>query len=326
MTFSSSLKTVVLPLALILTLTLPGATPIAQAQYMGPEPPREVPEQPAMKDKLKDSFKKFFAPGENADGEATDVTKDGEDKNTNFDKPKTNAQTVPFKPDPRNPETWGNDPKYPEKAPKEVKEAPPPAPKRPPMLTQPPLTNAKIEDPVIDANRPPKQSLRLDNPANPLGFADAVAQIRKVENLIKEKRLSEARTTLIPLRQWLIDCTEAHINLYATLNKVPTARAQAEMEKQIALEFAMLRDRAMFELGLLYVEEKEHKKAVKELVEVIKSQPKSKTGILAYELLQEIGFTEQLQLAQPDAAKTTDSKPKSPAQPPEEPLSDGGDQ
>lgn len=268
-----------------------GAVLVSVAQ-VGPMPPPEKPHVEPATTKIKDSFGKFFGKkeGEEESGEATQG---------NFDKPKANSAPVSFKADPRRPETWGDDPKKPDHVSKPAGPSQQPAkeePLHPPLLSQPPLNNAKIEDPQIDPNRPPKTTLRLDNPANPLGYADAVNQIKKVDDLIKDKRLTEARAVLIPLRQWLVDCTEAHINLYNTLNKLPSARSQAELEKQLALEFAMLRDRAMFELGLLYVEEKEHKKAVKELVEVIKSQPRSKVGILAYELLQEIGFTEKIQL------------------------------
>ncbi|HEY9745451.1 MAG TPA: hypothetical protein V6C99_04470, partial [Oculatellaceae cyanobacterium] len=83
-----------------------------------------------------------------------------------------------------------------------------------------------------------------------------------------------------------------------TLNQLPSARAQAELEKTLALEFAQLRDRAMVELAKVYIAEKEYSKAVKELTEVVKSQPRSKVGLRSYEMLQEIGFTEKLQLAQ----------------------------
>ncbi|MEB3287199.1 MAG: hypothetical protein VKJ04_06815 [Vampirovibrionales bacterium] len=274
---------------------LPGIQMDNAHAQVGPAPPPQKPATEPIGDKLK-SFKKFFGA---KDGSAEAAAGDTAQTQSDFDNPNSKQQSVPFTPDPRRPETWGNDPKRPDRVPQQTSPAaqePAEAPKRPPLLSQPPLRGAKIEDPQVDPNRPPKQTLRLDNPANPLGYADAVAQLRKIDLLIKEKRLSEARSYLIPLRQWLIDCTEAHINLYNTLNKVPSGRSQAELEKQLALEFAMLRDRSIFELGLLHVEEKEYKKAVKELVEVIKSQPKSKIGILSYELLQEIGFTEKIQL------------------------------
>ncbi len=179
------------------------------------------------------------------------------------------------------------------------KSPPRPEYKRPPLISKPPEPVAKIEPPTVDPENPPlKARVTVDDPANPLGLMDALNKLKYVDTLVKENRMVEARSTLIPLRQWLIDATEAHINLYQALSKLPSAKAQAELEKQLALEFALLRDRSMLELGKVYIAEKEHKKAVKELVEVIKSQPSSQMGVASYQLLQQIGFTEKLQLAQ----------------------------
>ena len=171
--------------------------------------------------------------------------------------------------------------------------------KRPPMLTQPELTTVKIDPPQVDPENPPVMTHpMLDDPNNPLGFTDAENRLKAVSDKLDANMIVDARSHLVPLRQWLIDSTEAHINLYKVLQTVPSAKAQAELEKQLALEFAQLRDQSMLEMGKVYIAEKDYGKAVKELIEVIKSQPRSKMGIRSYELLQEIGFTQKLQLAQ----------------------------
>ncbi|WP_373532843.1 hypothetical protein [Vampirovibrio sp.] len=168
-----------------------------------------------------------------------------------------------------------------------------------PLLSQPPLTNVKIEEPEVDGVNPPILSHpKLDDPTNPLGFADAEIKLKRYIGLNDAKRFQEARLGLMPLRQWLIDLTEAHIGLYKTLNQIPSAKGQAELEKELALQFAQLRDRAMMEMARVYIADKDYGKAVKELAEVVKSQPKSRVGLRSYEMLQEIGFTEKLQLAQ----------------------------
>jgi hypothetical protein len=168
-----------------------------------------------------------------------------------------------------------------------------------PLLTQPPLTNAKIETPQVDSENPPVLSHpKLDDPTNPLGFADAENKLKRLIQLNDAKRFAEAKVGLAPLRQWLIDLTEAHIGLYKTLNQIPSAKGQAELEKELALQFAQLRDRTMMEMARVYIADKDYGKAVKELAEVVKSQPKSRVGLRSYEMLQEIGFTEKLQLAQ----------------------------
>ncbi len=169
---------------------------------------------------------------------------------------------------------------------------------RPPLLTQPPLTGAQVEKMAPDPVNPPVQEVKLDDPTNPLGLHRAITDLHKANRLITSNQLLEARELLVPLRLWLVDATEAHIGLYRTLNKLPSAKAQAELEKQLALDFARLRDKSMMELGRLYVAEVNYPKAVKELTEVVKSQPNSKMGVEAYELLQQIGFTEKIILGQ----------------------------
>lgn len=174
-----------------------------------------------------------------------------------------------------------------------------PAVQHPPLLVQPPLNNAKIDTTVVDSENPPNLTHpKLDDPNNPLGFADAEIKLKHFSQLVTEKRYVEAKPGLIQLRQSLVDLTEAHIGLYKTLNQVPSARGQAELEKELALEFAQLRDRAMLETAKVYISEREYNKAVKELADVVKSQPRSKLGLRSYEMLQEIGFTEKLQLTQ----------------------------
>ena len=257
-----------LRLILALCLLAVMATPaFAQFESVGPQLPPARPDAPLnpVQQKMADTFKKFF----NKSGETETKTEiSPEDKN---------------KPLPA------------------VKEPVQPAPqyKRPPLISAPAQPIAKIETPTVDPeNPPPVPRVTLDDPKNPLGFADAQTRLKSVQKMIQESRIAEAKHDLVPLRQWLIDSMESHLKLYEALNKVPSARAQSELEKQLALEFALLRDDAMYNLGRIYVAEKDYKKAVKELTEVIKSQPRSQMGINAYQMLQEIGFTEKLQLAQ----------------------------
>lgn len=169
---------------------------------------------------------------------------------------------------------------------------------RPPLLTQPPLDNVKVEVPVVSPENPPVKLVTLDNPANPFGFTDAESKLNQVGLLIDNKEMGQAKGLLTPLRQSLVDLTEAHIGLYKALSNIPSARAQAELEKQLALQFALLRDKAMYQMGTINIVEKNYKNAIKELTEVIKSQPRSDLGLKSYRMLQEIGFTEKLQLAE----------------------------
>jgi len=170
---------------------------------------------------------------------------------------------------------------------------------RPPLITPPPFGEAHIETPKIDTKNPPNLSHpRLDDPHNPLGFRDSELKLKHYIDLISAHRYAEARPGIMSLKQFLTDLTEAHIGLYKTLNQVASARAQAELEKELALQFAQLRDRAVVEAARVHIAEKDYDHAIKELADVVKSQPRTRLGLHAYELLQEIGFTEKLQIRQ----------------------------
>lgn len=175
----------------------------------------------------------------------------------------------------------------------------PSMPKSPPLLTPQTGPEAEIAEPEISEESPPPVKLvQVDNPSNALGFRHAENRLKACVDLMSNEKYEAADTCLTTVRRWLVDATEGHINLYKTLNKVPSARAQAELEKQLALKFATLRDQALFRSGQLYVIKNEPQKATRELVEVVKSQPRSDMGVKAYEMLQSIGFTEKLQLVE----------------------------
>lgn len=264
------LQTSFIVLSLLVGLLIASISlPLTAKAQIGPSAPPEKGIPDTSLDKLK-NLKNFFSDKKDPDAAAGE----GEEK---------------IKDEPDNAELA---------APAEEEEGPK-RPKHQPLLNQAPLGNVDIADPKEDAVNPPAiKTAKLDDPNNKLGLTHSRNRLDYVDKLLDENQLTSARTALEPLKQWLVDCTEAHINLYKSLNKIPSAMAQAELEKQLALEFALLRDRSMFEMGKLYAKENQHQKAVKELVEVIKSQPKSKLGLQAYELLQQIGFTEQIRLTE----------------------------
>jgi|GEM_PF-1537534 len=170
---------------------------------------------------------------------------------------------------------------------------------RPPLITPPPFGEAHIETPSIDTKNPPILTHpRLDDPHNPLGFRDSELKLKHYIDLISAHRYADARPGIMNLKQFLTDLTEAHIGLYKTLSQVASARAQAELEKELALQFAQLRDRAVVEAARVHIADKDYDHAIKELADVVKSQPRTRLGLHAYELLQEIGFTEKLQIRQ----------------------------
>lgn len=159
------------------------------------------------------------------------------------------------------------------------------------------VNGLKVEEPVNSPVIPPdKTFVAIDDPKNPLGITVSAEKLNKSAQLISQKKYKEASATLNPLKDWLTDATEAHINIYKTLKTLPSAQVQAELEKQLALQFAVLRDKAFFQIGMLSIGQNDYPNAIKNLSRVIQSQPRSAMGAQAYEVLQKIGFTEKIQL------------------------------
>jgi len=159
------------------------------------------------------------------------------------------------------------------------------------------LNGLKVEDPVESPTMPlDKTFVAIDDPKNPLGITVSAQKLNDSAQLIGQKKYKEAEKILTPLKDWLVDATESHINLHKTLKSIPSAQVQGELEKQLALQFALLRDKAFFQLGMLYIGESDYPNAIKNLSRVIESQPRSPMGAEAYEVLEKIGFTEKIQL------------------------------
>lgn len=159
------------------------------------------------------------------------------------------------------------------------------------------VDSLQVDEPVkAPGYSPEKDYQAIDDPGNPLGITISAQKLDHSADLIDKQRYAEATKMLTPLKEWLVDATEVHINLYKTLKEIPSAQVQSELEKQLALQFAVLRDKAFFQLGLVAIGQKDYNLAIKNLSRVVQSQPRSPMGAKAYEVLQTIGFTERVQL------------------------------
>lgn len=156
-----------------------------------------------------------------------------------------------------------------------------------------PEPQPEIEE--IQNTQPAEPSMVVD-PKNKLGLAYPFEQLEKSKELLKNKNIAGAKIIVEPLSEWLTTLTEYHIQLFKKLNGIDTAKNQAQVEKRLALDSALLRDKAYYQLALIYLGENKEKEAIKYFIEVIKSQPKTELGMKSYEILQQIGFTEKIRL------------------------------
>jgi hypothetical protein len=173
----------------------------------------------------------------------------------------------------------------------------PATPSQPPFFPVP-EAQPTVTAPVMSTEAPPDFSLnRLTDAANPFGLTASKLKLEKAVKLYQTPNMNaQALSLLTELKNWLVPCVENHMLLYQTLAKVPNAKVQSDLEKQVALEFASVRDESLYWYGAALIKAGRAKEAVEPLMAVILSQPRREFGIKAYEQLQKIGFTERVQV------------------------------
>jgi hypothetical protein len=148
------------------------------------------------------------------------------------------------------------------------------------------------------------------SPSNALGITYAENTIKKANFYLGEKDYESAAAELNSILRWLEDSTEYHTELYQTLNKLENSEVQAGIERELAIKFAVLRDKALLLSAKVDIANKNKRKAVKNLVEVVRSQPSTELGFEAYQLLQKIGFTYKAEYETIDVPATQDTQKK----------------
>lgn len=146
--------------------------------------------------------------------------------------------------------------------------------------------------------------------SNTLGITYAENTIKKANFYLGEKDYESAAAELNSILRWLEDSTEYHTELYQALNKLENSEVQAGIERELAIKFAVLRDKALLLSAKVDIANKNKRKAVKNLVEVVRSQPSTDIGFEAYQLLQKIGFTYKAEYETIDAPATQDTSKK----------------
>jgi hypothetical protein len=291
------LATTLLTATLVLTAT-PVLSPNGFAQGIGPYNPADRPKPPENPNgaKVKETFNKWFKPEKldpnlPIETEVVEVRKGaGIPGSGDTIKIVRKKQT---KPEP----TLAEEEAAVEAALTDAaEEAEAKKPTRQPLIQQPPLRNAQVMAPEASETSPPLKMPTLDKLDNPYGLASAQNRLNHTALLIQQGKVMEAKPELLSLKEWVTEATESHIGLYKALSKIPSAQVQAELEKQVALEFATMRDKTYYQLAKINLAQNNPREATKLLVEVVKSQPSSAVGVEAYETLQAMGFTQKMQL------------------------------
>jgi len=140
-----------------------------------------------------------------------------------------------------------------------------------------------------------QNSKKVFDPQNIVGITYAENTINKAAFYVEEEDFESAKQTIDSINEWIFDATEYHTDLFKTLKKLDNSEVQANIERDLAIKFAVLRDKTLFIESKVLLNKGNKLHAVENLVEVVRSQPATNLGFQAYELLQDLGFTYKIE-------------------------------
>jgi hypothetical protein len=138
----------------------------------------------------------------------------------------------------------------------------------------------------------------------PLNTGNAVAHLEELRNAMGNLRPQDFQEMIGEYCDWLSDLADAHWKLAQTFAKADATKAQSESEKQLCQKFGSLKRQAMLLKAQFLISQRRYPEALAPLVDIVTAEPRTETGQNAYKLLQEIGFSQQIQAAAPKAAPT----------------------
>lgn len=147
----------------------------------------------------------------------------------------------------------------------------------------------------------------------PLTAEEARIKIEELSNRLAVSRPGEVKDNIFNLCEWLQECADAHWKMYQSFDKLPGTKVQAKQEKETALKFSRLKNRARLLKADLFIKENRYPEALGPLVEIVTSEPTTDLGQAAYKRLIDMGFSDQvssLELAQKEVKGVPLASPK----------------
>jgi len=147
----------------------------------------------------------------------------------------------------------------------------------------------------------------------PLTAEEARIKIEELSNRLAVSRPGEVKDNIFNLCEWLQECADAHWKMYQSFDKLPGTKVQAKQEKETALKFSRLKNRARLLKADLFIKENRYPEALGPLVEIVTSEPTTDLGQAAYKRLIDMGFSDQvssLELAQKEVKGVPLAAPK----------------
>lgn len=127
----------------------------------------------------------------------------------------------------------------------------------------------------------------------PLSATDAGLRLDELRAIMSSARPKEFQEALLNYITWLSDVADGHWRMSTAFAKNEANKPQAEAEKQSALKFGGLKRQAMLLEAQFLVKQRRFPEAVAPLIDIVVAEPRSATGKSAYQLLQDIGFSNE---------------------------------
>jgi hypothetical protein len=126
----------------------------------------------------------------------------------------------------------------------------------------------------------------------PISLEEARIRLEDLSNRLAVVRPDDIKDSIYALSEWLQDVADAHWRMYKAFEKCDATKAHAAKEKEIALRFSALKNRAKLLKADLFIKQSRYPEALGPLVEIVTAEPSSQTGQDAYKRLVEMGFSE----------------------------------
>jgi hypothetical protein len=139
----------------------------------------------------------------------------------------------------------------------------------------------------------------------PLNPGNAIARLEELSNLMPNSRPKDFQDAIGEYCDWLSDMADGHWRLSQSFAKSEATKAQSEAEKQLCLRFGGLKRQAMLLKAEFLISQKRFPEALAPLIDIVSAEPRTDTGKSAYQLLQQIGFSQQI----PDTPQAAASAP-----------------
>jgi hypothetical protein len=151
----------------------------------------------------------------------------------------------------------------------------------------------------------------------PISASEAKTRIDELKTLMLISRPQAIQEQIYNLCDWLTEMYEAHNKLANAFGRQDETKQNAQTERVTAQKFRQLKNEAQLLKAELLIKQNRSPEALGSLVEIITADPKSATAKIAYQHLQELGFSENVpepsQIVKEAGEHTEAAKPAKPA-------------